>query len=526
MSSVPPPRHPLVREALVERRDVLRRLAVGTGAVAGAGSIGALLTGCGSPTAAPPASTPPGSAAGRGTALPAVGSGGAAATVGAYDPDRPYWLQGNFAPITTEVDALDLRVEGAIPSDLSGLFVRNGSNPATGDSPHWFLGDGMIHGIALEKGRATWYRNRYVRTPLYEKRGGMLSNGAPGMANNQSNVSCIAHAGRLFTSGEVGWPYEIDPTDLRTVGPYDFGGTLRTAMTAHPKIDPATGHMHFFGYGFVPPYLTYHVADATGALVHSTEIAVKGPTMIHDFAITEHEAVFWEMPVVFDLQEAIRGGQFPYSWDPGYGARIGILPLGADGAAIRWVEIDPCYVFHGVNAWRDGAEIVLDVCRLPSVFEAGTEDLGRNEIHRWRVDTAGAALTFRDEVVTDIQMDLPSIDRRYTGREHRFGWFANVDHDGDYGFEFAGVTQWDYATGQATTWDPGPNERAGEAVFVAADRGEGQGWLLTYAYDRTRDTSDFVVLDASDLAKGPVARVQLPQRVPYGFHGVWVPART
>ncbi|TPW10740.1 MAG: carotenoid cleavage dioxygenase, partial [Acidimicrobiaceae bacterium] len=162
-----------------------------------------------------------------------------------------------------EVETFELSVRGAIPPELNGLYARNGSNPASGESPHWFFGDGMAHGVRLGAGRAEWYRNRWVRTTMYE--GGLtFGTGPPGGASNQSNVSLIWHGGRLLSSGEVGSPYELDPLDLSTRGVHDFGGGLTSSFTAHPKIDPATGNLHFFGYGFVPPYLTYSVADPSG----------------------------------------------------------------------------------------------------------------------------------------------------------------------------------------------------------------------------------------------------------------------
>jgi carotenoid cleavage dioxygenase len=177
---------------------------------------------------------------------------------------------------------------------------------------------------------------------------------APGRGANQSNVSAVHHAGKLLTSGEVGFPFQIDPNDLSTAGVYDFGGALATSFTAHPKVDPATGNLHFFGYWFVPPYLTYHVADPSGRVILSADIPVQKPTMIHSFAITERDAVFWEFPVVFDLQAAIAGSKNPFAWDASYGARIGILPLAGPVRDMRWVEIDPCYVFHEVNAFAKG----------------------------------------------------------------------------------------------------------------------------------------------------------------------------
>ncbi len=488
----------------MHRREVLRLAALG---VVSAG-VAPLLACSSGPDAASSTTSPP-------TTVP-------------FDPDVPWWLQGGFAPVAEEVDGTRLEVEGALPPELSGLYVRNGSNPRTGVSPHWFLGDGMVHGVRLEAGAAVSYANRYVRTPLYEASSG-FGEGVPGGEASQSNVSAIWHGGKLLTSGEVGYPYELSPDDLSTKGVYDFGGRLTTSMTAHPKIDPATGQMHFFGYGFVPPYLTYHVADADGTLVKSTEVPVPGPTMIHDFAITETDAVFWDLPVVFDLEAAAAmiadpsGDVFPFSWDPSYGARIGVLPLGADGAQVVWSEIDPCYVFHGVNAFRQGSEVVVDVCRHATMFQSGT--LGSDlTLRRWTVDTDTGRAT--EEVVDErSDMELPSRDLRRTGRAHRHGYFSQTRPAEDT-VDLGGVIKHDYRTGERAVWDPGATEHSGEWFFVGDAGGDAddEGWLLGYVTDEATMRSRFVVLDATDVEAGPVASVALPQRVPYGFHATWVPA--
>jgi carotenoid cleavage dioxygenase len=486
----------------MHRREVLRVAAVG---VLSAGL--APLVGCGSTSD--------------------DGASGTPLTTVPFDPGVPWWLQGGFAPVAQEVESTSLEVVGALPPELNGLYVRNGSNPRTGVSPHWFLGDGMVHGIRLESGRAVSYANRYVRTPLYEASSG-FGEGVPGGEASQSNVSAIWHGGKLLTSGEVGYPYELSPADLSTKGVHDFDGRLTTSMTAHPKIDPATGQMHFFGYGFVAPYLTYHVADADGTLVKSTEVPVPGPTMIHDFAITETDAVFWDLPVVFDLAAAAQmiadptGDVFPFNWDPSYGARIGVLPLGADGSQVQWSEIEPCYVFHGVNAFRDGSDVVVDVCRHETMFQDGVLGSGL-ALHRWTVDTDTGRAT-DVEVDPRSDMELPSRDTRRTGREHRFGYFVQ-NRPAEDTVDLGGVIKHDYRTGEREVWDPGPTEHGGEWLFVGNEGGDAddEGWLLSYVHDEATGDSRFVVLDATDVTAGPVASVALPQRVPYGFHGTWVP---
>lgn len=498
--------HPAARDALLERRAVLRGLGLGAAGLALGGS--GLLAACGGDGAAAPPTT---------TAAPRRPKPG----LPPYDPSEPYWQQGDFAPVTEESTVTELRVTGAIPSSLSGLYVRNGSNPQSGTSPHWFMGDGMVHGLRIERGKARWYRNRYVRTPLVEQHLEFSEAGIPGGEISQSNVALVHHAGKLLSLGEVGLPYHLLTKDLSTVGPYDFGGRLDTFMTAHPKIDPATGHMHFFGYGFTDPLLTYHEADARGQLVTSEVVDIPAATMIHDFAVTESDVVFWIGPVLFGREGSVPG--FPYYWDPeSFPTRVGVMPLGGPASAMRWVDMDPSFVFHGTNAHRDGDDVVAQVNVLGSAF--GPEgDLVPSRLTEWRIGTGGEQLTLHQEQLSDADMDLPSHDRRRTGLPHRHAWYVTIDPESTYGFELAGTLHRDTRTGREERWEPGELERAGEVFFVADGPGEGEGWLLTFAYDRTTDTSHLAILDALDVAKGPVARVHLPVRVPYGFHGLWIP---
>ena len=227
-----------------------------------------------------------------------------------------------------------MSVVGTIPPDLNGRFVRNGPNPASGTSPHWFLGDGMLHGVQLRDGRADWYRNRLVRTKSLSGEGTYVDDqGHVDFTVGPANTHIVRHAGRMLALVESGFPYEVTAT-LDTVGCYDFDGRLTTPMTAHPKLDPVSGELHFFGYSFVPPFLTYHVADRDGTLVRSEAISVPGPTMIHDFNLTERHVVFMDLPVVFDLDLAVQG-TMPYRWDDDYGARLGVMPRGGTDADVQ-----------------------------------------------------------------------------------------------------------------------------------------------------------------------------------------------
>ena len=497
----------------------------------GAGSvpIAAMLAACSDERGAAPAETASAStAATTSSTVPATVPG----TTVPIDPAAPWWLQGNFAPVMDEVDATVLTVRGALPPSLDGLYVKNGSNPPRSDSPHWFFGDGMVHGVRLSGGRADWYRNRWVRTEPFVAGAG-FGQGVPGGGNSQSNVSALWHGRRLLTSGEVGFPYELSPADLSTYGPVDFAGVLPSSFTAHPKIDPATGRMHAFGYDFTAPFLRYYVIEPDGTMSSVQPVEIPRSVMIHDFAITETDVVFWDLPVVFDMDLAIQmindpsSGVNPFVWRPEAGARVGVMPLGGPTSEVRWFDLDePCYVFHSVNAYRDGDQVHVDVCRLDSMFATTGEGFGdETSLRRWTVDTAAGSV--RDEVLeVDDPGDLPSRDPRRVGREHRYGYLVGT-RPNPATVELGSVIKHDFVAGRRDVWDPGSTRHATEPLFVPGDPSDvadDAGWLLTFVHDDAIDETVLAVLDATDVTAGPVAEVVMPQRVPYGFHATWIPA--
>ena len=257
-------------------------------------------------------------------------------------------------------------------------------------------------------------------------------------------------------------------------------------------------------------------------MISSEKVDVRATTMMHSFAITERDVVFWECPVLFSLDDAIAGALNPFHWQPDYGTRVGIMPLGGRTSDIRWVEIENCYVFHSLNAYRDGNEVVVDVCRHPDMFTNDDLKDSQGDLRRWRIDTGSSPMSFRDEVVTTEPFELPQGDRRFTGRRHRYGWYS-VTRTNPNTVDFGGTGCIDYETGRVSLWDPGATRHAGEPFFVPGGEGEGNGWLFTYVYDHRDGRSTLAILPALDLNGGPVAEIELPRRIPYGFHGVWVP---
>jgi carotenoid cleavage dioxygenase len=482
---------------------------------------------------------------------------------------RNQYLAGNFAPVHQELTVTDLSVTGHVPEYLDGRYLRNGPNPVAEVDPatyHWFLGDGMVHGVRLRDGRAQWYRNRWVRSPAACAALGEPVPGGPSSAPITSlgaNTNVIGHAGRTFALVEAGVTnYELTE-ELDTVGPCDFDGTLPGGYTAHPKRDPGSGELHavsyFFGWG---NRVRYSVIDTEGRARRTVEIPVTGSPMMHDFSLTEKYAVLYDLPVVFDPGQAVAAtpmpeplraparlvlsalvgrvrmpnpvnallggtissnGRMPYRWDPRYPARVGVLPREGGAEDVRWFDVEPCYVFHPMNAYDDGEDVVLDVVRHPKMF--ATDFHGPNEgpptLDRWTIDLAAGKV--RESRLDDHPQEFPRVDERLVGRRHRYGYTIRVRGGAEASPDDA-VLKHDLATGRTAEFPLGAGRRGSEFVFVPSgpDAEEDDGVLLGFVYDTAADRSELSILDAGTGER--VAAVHLPVRVPAGFHGNWVPA--
>ena len=437
---------------------------------------------------------------------------------------EPWHLRNNFAPVIDEVESFDLSVRGSIPHELDGMYVRNGANPRSGASMHWFLGDGMLHGTRLSGGKVQWYRNRYVRTQAYLGADRMAPENMADKTVSLANTHVVPHAGRILCLEEGAFPYEVS-MDLDTLGALDFGGKLTTSFTAHPKLCAETGEMLAFGYSFMEPYLTYHRVDAAGALVQSENITVPGSTMMHDFAATRNHVIFFDLPVVFDLDAAIRG-EMPYGWSDTYGARMGIMPRTGTDADVKWFDIDPCYVFHAMNAFEDAqGRVVLDAGRHASMWRGGADQFEPCYLWRWTFDPATGAVT--EEQLDDTSHAFPRVDMRRECLGYRYGYAQLTRDAGSKDIEGDSmIARYDMSNGTRVVHDFGAGKMCGEPVFVpsSAAAAEDDGYVMTYVYDKATASSSFVIMAAQDLAGPLVAEVPLPQRVPHGFHGSWVPA--
>ena len=467
----------------------------------------------------------------------------------ACDEPNPYLL-GVYAPVSEEIDAEDLQVIGKIPDDLNGVYLRNGPNPrfAPEGRYHWFDGDGMIHAVHLENGKAR-YRNRWVRTKAFEAeseagRGlwtGVMENpkGNPfgnahglGLKDN-ANTDVIFHRGRVLATWYLcGSPYGLDPLSLETLGAEDFLGTLVGDMMAHPKVDERTGELFWFDYGPRPPYLRYGVISADGQVVTTTEIELPGPRLPHDMAITENYAVLMDLPLVQDLAAA-KLGRHKLHFDRSMPSRFGVMPRYGNGSQIRWFEASPCYIYHVVNAWEQGEEVVLDVCRVqrPQPSPDAHTPLAKMlsylrldaSLHRYRFNLRTGVCV--ENQLDDDNTEFPTVDSRGVGTRNRYSYTVHISPEST--LKFDGLVRYDNLAGSKTEYRFGPGRWGSEAPFAPRDGAavdSADGYLVTFVQDEREERSELDIFDAADLAAGPVARVLLPQRVPLGFHATWVRA--
>jgi Lignostilbene-alpha,beta-dioxygenase and related enzymes len=450
-------------------------------------------------------------------------------------------FRGVFTPVTEEITAFDLPVTGRIPAELNGRYLRNGPNPGKLDDPrlHLFLGDGMVHGVRLRDGRAEWYRNRWVRSAKVAERLGEPWAGGPVHADMDfaANTHVIGHAGRTLAVVEAGArPYELG-YELDTLGVCDFGGTLPGGYAAHTKLDPRTGELHTIAYYWGWAHLQYIRVGRDGLVTRTVDIPVADSPMVHDCALTERYVVIYDLPVTFDMSLTGTGVNLPYSWNDRHPARVGLLPRDGDAGDVRWFPVDPCWVFHTLNAYDDGPDrVVVDVVAYPRLFDGGRLEGGLPTLDRWTIDTrSGTVTTTR---LDDRPQEFPRVDERRISLPHRYGYAAAI---GDFNERLVGgrreldeleddafgnaLIKHDLATGRKETRTLHRDAYAGEPVFVPAAGGtaEDDGYVLAYVNNPDRGAADLVILSAQDFTGEPVAVVHLPARVPLGFHGSWIP---
>lgn len=476
------------------------------------------------------------------------------------DDDHPY-RTGPWRPQTTEWDADDLVVvEGQIPRDLDGVYLRNTENPLHPALKYYhpFDGDGMVHMVGFRDGKA-FYRNRFVRTDgLAEENaaGGPLwpgiaepvelarrdhGWGARTLMKDASSTDVIVHRGVALTSHyQCGDLYRMDPCTGEDLGKEDWHGGFPTdwGVSAHPKVDDRTGELMFFSYSKQAPYLRYGVVGDTGHVIHSVDVALPGPRLPHDMAFTENYVILNDFPLFWDAALLEQNVHLP-RFHRDVPSRFAVIPRRGDSSQIMWFEADPTYVLHFPNAYEDGDEIVLDGFfqgdpepidgvdngmsrRWRQIFRSLSLDGMQTRLHRWRFNVRTGAV--REEQLTDSISEFGMINPDYAGRDYRFAYAAT----GKPGwFLFDGLLKHDLRAGTEQRFSFGDGVFGSETAMApkVGSAAEDDGYLVTLTTDMTADASYCLVFDAARVGDGPVCKLQLPERISSGTHCTWAPGR-
>ncbi len=424
---------------------------------------------------------------------------------------KNYYLQGNYAPVKNLISETGLKVTGQIPKDLSGLFVRNGPNPmgaVNEKKHHWFLGEGMLHGIRLDSGNALWYKNKLV----------------DGNDSN-ANTSVISHGGKIYAIVEAGgYPVEIDQ-DLNSLNTKPFYGNSNEGFTAHPKIDPDTNEMHAMCYDYANNFDTvnYVVIDQNGSHKKTQSIPFESRSMMHECAITKNYMLVFDLSVVFDLYKLGRG-YFPFSWDDNHQSRIGLLSRNGDSNEVKWFEIDRTYFFHTFNAHEDAnGNVIVTAAAYGRLFDTdwnGPFTESPPQLTKWELNTkSGQAISTK---LDDRSVEFPRINPSLVGKSNQYAYALASSNPKEP--DFNEVVKYDFKNDTSEVYEYGPGKFGAEPVFVAAEgtKSEDEGYLLSLVYNQETDKSDLIILNAKEPKSGPLATVHLPQRVPHGFHGEWI----
>ena len=467
-------------------------------------------------------------------------------------PDAPFgeshgpFLTGSFAPVLEEYVLDDLLVEGQIPADLNGVYLRNGPNPRFEpiNQYHPFDGDGMVHGAHFDRGKVT-YRNKWVRTEAWrqeEDAGKALFSSIMSSHKGRqdlplkdaANTDVIGHAGHAVASWYLaGVPYHLDPITLETIGTGDYTFGPGNGFSAHPKVDEVTGELLFFDYYHAHPHMSYGVVDASGNATHQVLIELPGARLPHDMAITEHYSILHDLPVLND-EGAYRAGRHKISFDAELPARFGVIPRYGAADSIRWFEFSPCFLYHVVNSWEEGEEIVMVACRyMPTMTNDGKIDevhTARNiatlqmDARLWRYRMNVKTGESKEECLDpDRNVEFPTYDSARTGRKTQWGYL--VDHDPTK-LRWTGIRKYDTDSGENVgAWSDGHASCwYSEPWFAPADnpRSEDHGYVVTFVWNDSSGEQQLQVFDALDLNQGPIARVRIPHRMPSGFHACWM----
>lgn len=457
------------------------------------------------------------------------------------------YLEGNFAPIEGErvVEFEAMKIIGDVPTDLDGVYARNGPNlsHAPLGNYHRYDGDGMLHAIHFKDGRAT-YRNKWIRTSCFQEEaaagqalwGGMLDarrDDRPDMPlKDTSNTDVVLHAGKLVTMWYMaGIPYLVDPLTLETVRPMELNAAGSQKISAHSKTDEANDDFVFFDYSRDFPYMHHGVVDKNGTLTAFTPIELPGPRMPHDMWISHQYTILHDLPLIWD-EDAYRNGRVKLRFEEKWPTRFGVMPRHGSVDALRWYEFEPCYILHTINAWEEGDWLHLTGCRIHPFEDAqGNQDLqsivtimGRHQLnarlYKWSVNLVSGDT--REGLLDEKwNAEFPTWNNSAMGSDMTYAYCVEINTEPI--IHFTGLLKFDMSSGKSQYYSDGPGYTYSEAPFAPANHAtaEDHGYVVSFVRNENEAQSEVHIFDAQNIAQGPICKLVLPCRVPEGFHATW-----
>lgn len=442
--------------------------------------------------------------------------------------ENPF-LEGIFAPCE-ECVISEFKVQGEIPKQLSGIFLRIGPNPIELDPSnlhHWFSGDGMIHGLKIEQGQVKWFKSQYIATDTVQKFKKLPKiDGFRRGPSDTVNTNAFFFANKIWAMIEAGtFPVCLD-LELNSERYQLFNTDADLPFTAHPHQDPVTGFLHAICYDALDTENAYYeVFDKDGKLLHLAMIAVDHGPMIHDCAITQKEILVFDFPVTFSRTQFLKGNSLPYEWNEQHPARIGILPFYGRGGEVRWINIGAdVFVFHSANAYRDDKQnIILDIVVHDRMFDhskQGPFEQQKTHLERWVIDAKTCLL--ERKILDEQTQEFPRIDERFIGRSYQY--LYSVSFDAVEMSKANSLFVHDLYSQKKKSYSFGDQWISSEVIFIPESKysEEGRGYLLSYVHHLDLQSSKVVILKVNGLDIQPQAEIDLGVRVPMGFHANWV----
>lgn len=469
--------------------------------------------------------------------------------------------RGFFSPERFEADVYDCEVEGRIPPELDGCFVRVGGEwfyPGRHEDDSPFSADGYVSSFRIHEGVAD-FKGRWVKTPRFmnnleagRQLYGVYRNpftNVEGYENPEKpylgtvqNTAPHAHAGRLFTLKEDAHPYEIDPNTLETLGPWNFYGDYAAqTFSAHPKTDPVTGEMVVFGYeatGLVTDDLWVYTMNRDGRVTREVRLKVPYVSAMHDMVLTQEHIVFPLFPYVTSM-ERLREGHMHWAWDPNMPTYYGILPREGEASDLRWFRGPASAVFHTANGRTEGDKVIIEAPIsdgnpfpfFPSIDGSPWNPaLAQHTLRRLTFDLGSNRDTWDEEILLQTPInDLVRVDERFLSLPYRYIYSAWHDREQPWDAERAGERErvnnayfrFDIDSGDFRSWYVGDTHSLQEVSFIprSNDAAEGDGWLMGTCSNYADMRTELVIVDAVEMQEE--ARVFLPFRAKPQVHARW-----